>query len=427
MALRIKPGTRKARVALVLAVAAIASAAVFGYKPLRFYYAMKRGKQLLAARRLDAALEQFQSARELRPQSPAPHFYLARTYRKLGRMGRVQKHIQRAFDLGYDVRTLDREQWLAQAQTGQMRLAEPHLKELLARPGEDGPEILEAYVAGYIRLQRLGKAELLINGWKDEFKDDPQPHYFEALILVAYGNDMAALAPLEHALMLDASRTDIRLELANALVRLQKYERAESHFRACLKAEPDNARALLGLADCLVPRERAGEAKALYERILKTDPDHASARVGLAKIAVADGRPKPAIELLEPIVAKNERNASLRQTYASALRATGRVDEAKQHMQFVTESRKARSRIHILLDELKEDPGRVEKRYEIGELLMKYGSRGEAILWLLAVLEYQPRHQGANRLLARYYESKGLTETASKFRSRVEDPLKRGE
>ena len=65
---------------------------------------------------------------------------------------------------------LKREELLTLAQTGQLSKAEPHLPKLLIDAREDGPEICEAFVRGYLDTFRLDRAfELLTEAINNGF------------------------------------------------------------------------------------------------------------------------------------------------------------------------------------------------------------------------------------------------------------------
>jgi len=62
------------------------------------------------------------------------------------RFDQVSPHLLQALDAGCDLRLVEREQWLAQAQTGRFDQVGPHLAGLFQDAGSDGPEICSAYV-----------------------------------------------------------------------------------------------------------------------------------------------------------------------------------------------------------------------------------------------------------------------------------------
>ena len=406
---------------LILAVVAVVLCAgvVAGWKPLLLKYRLNRAKQELAKRNESQALEWLQANERLAPDHPETHFWLARAYRRLGRLDKMREHILRAHELGFTVDRLRREEWLAEAQSGQMRLAEPHLDELLLQPGEDGPEILDAFVNGYLKLQRYDRVSMLLTGWKSNYQEDAQPHYYEGRIFAAHQHHKEAVPCFHRALELDADRLDVRTALGNSHVGLHQFDEAEKQFRIVLRTDDKNTQAQMGLVRCLIPAQKYREARLLLLDILGREEGHIAARINLAQLELGKGKPKEALKWVEPILKQNERHIPLRQVYASALRSTGQVRLARSHFAFVKEADDAMARVQILRDRLMKSPKRADLRFQIAELLMKYGSPAEASLWLGTVLEHEPDHQPAIRMLADYYEQRGYADKARQYRSRL--------
>lgn len=410
---------RKRKLILVIAFASLGLGVIVGWKPLLLNYRLKRAKQELAKRNDAQALEWLLASERLVPDHPETHFWLARTYRRLGRLGEMRGHILRAHELGFPVERLRREEWLAEAQSGQMRLAEPHLDELLLQPGDDGPEILDAFVNGYLKLQRYDRVTMLLSGWKSNYQDDPQPHYYEGRILAAHQHHKEAVPCFHRSLELAADRLDVRTALGNSHVGLHQFDEAEKQFRTVLRTDHTNTQAQMGLVRCLIPDQKYQEARSLLMDILDRDEHHLAARINLAQLDLGNGKPRDALKWVEPILEKNQRHIPLRQVYASALRSTGRIDQARSHFAFVKEADDAMGRVQVLRDRLMKSPKRADLRFQIAELLMKYGTQAEAALWLGTVLEHEPDHQGAIRMLAEYYDRSGHTYKAGKYRSRL--------
>lgn len=407
---RLIPRTRKRRILLGIVVAGVSIAAVLGYRPARFAWEMSRGRDALKTYDTDEALARFQRAAELRPDSGEAEFYLARTFRKRGDLVRFEPHLKKARELGFSHKRLIRERWLLAAQTGRMSLAEQHLPELLKDPGGDGEEILLAYAAGYLRTVQTTKALLMLGLWKKDFPDDPRPHYYEGQVYVQTRDDRAAEC-FRSALELKSDYFKARLELAHCLRRLNKVTEAEQEYRRCLEAEPDNVEAQVGLAECLIREVKHGEAEPILKQVLQADPHNVPARVALAKIANFQHKPAEAVKYLEPCVKDRPRDITVRSAMGNALRQLKRNTEAQQHLDFVKKATKARDRVAQLRLRLNHNPNDVEARYEIGTILMDYGSPTEAVMWLEGVLDIDPNHAAARRALAKYHKEVAGTKT----------------
>jgi tetratricopeptide (TPR) repeat protein len=124
-------------VALVLIAVGIAA-----WRPLLRSYRLSQGRLALESRDARLALQYFHAARQLAPEHAETHFQIARAHRQLGQLDRVHESLKTAWRLGYDIASLEREQWLVLAQAGELKDAEPQLIALLSDPKETRPRDL---------------------------------------------------------------------------------------------------------------------------------------------------------------------------------------------------------------------------------------------------------------------------------------------
>lgn len=396
--------------------------AVLGLAGARFLfveYELAQARAALERRDATAALERLQGVRRLDADNAEAHFLTARAYRRQGRLDRVRDHIERAWKAGYPVRRLEREQWLALAQAGQMDQAEPHIRELLLNPGGDGPEICEAFVNGYLRNYRFTQALRIIEAWEADYPQDPQPHVCRGIIAQHLKRWPKAETHLREALQHNPERTDIRLRLAEVLAELHKYDEAEREYRRCLDEEPDKSEALAGWARCLMHQGREEKAGQIFRRIVESEPENFSARLGLGKLALSRGKPQEALEWFEPLVEDFPSNLQVRYSLASAFQAAGRREKASQHFEFAASANEALTRVQRLTEKVMQNPELVKPRYEIGVTLLKYDSPKDGLGWLHSVLNLAPDHQPTHRALAEYYRKQGNVKLARRHARRA--------
>src|SRR5262245_59055767 len=162
----------------LLGICSLAVCAVLAWRPISILMDVNRSRQLLRHRQAEQAFAILQSAALRDPTHGEVQFLLARCHRRLGRMKEAREHLTRASLLSISSKAIAREEWLALAQSGQMREAYPHLSELLIDPGEDGPEICEAYVNGFFLTTRFRDAFELLTVWEKDFPQDSQPYLF---------------------------------------------------------------------------------------------------------------------------------------------------------------------------------------------------------------------------------------------------------
>ena len=260
---------------------------------------------------------------------------------------------------------------------------------------------------------------------------------------------------------------DAHLLAGQAALNLDRLAIAEKHFRAALKLEKDNVRALAGLGRTLAARNRLEEAADLLRAALRQnnadtatrlalagvykqlkdfdkaadeltlilidEPDKPPARRALADIAVARNRPNEAVEHLESLVASD--SATFPDFLRLALLCEDLNDLAKT-AEYAAKAREVNGRNHQLNGLL----GRLafaDKRYEDAIALIEDSLSGDpenprSLLVLaqshdalshveLAISAYEDflkirqNNTAAKRRLAELYESTGRLEQARQY------------
>jgi tetratricopeptide (TPR) repeat protein len=121
-------------------------------------------------------------------------------------------------------------------------------------------------------------------------------------------------------------------------------------------------------ADLGLALRTAGDVKGAedsYQRALARDPGHLAALRGLARIARMRGRPAQGLALLEPRLASSL-NGGLLAEAADMMRALGRAAEAIDLLQ-------------RRLPDVRDDEGRMEVHFRLGQLLDDQGRAAEAM------------------------------------------------
>ncbi len=136
-----------------------------------------RSAKLLKDHRHEDAKELLQSLRLAFPQDPEVLLRLARVYRRLGEFERMSTILREAAKYHAPSRAIELESTLAKAQVGHLSEVGRRLTELLVNPGDDGPDICEAYVNGYFLLNNVDFAFRIIEAWKADYPLDPQPFF----------------------------------------------------------------------------------------------------------------------------------------------------------------------------------------------------------------------------------------------------------
>lgn len=344
------------------------------------------------------------------------HLVYARAHRKQGKFDLVHTHLKTAWELGVLVELLEREQWLTQARAGQMDEAEPHLRQLLLDPRDNGQEICECYVTGYLLNYRFSSAAPILAAWEAEFPLDPRPHELKGAWLHDSERWSEAIASYEKALELNPGKTRIRCDMAVCLRELHEFDKAKLQFLRCLKETPDDSQLLIQWAEWLLSSGNVNDTKAVLQKVLDQDPGNQDARFAMAKTRLMDGAARDAVQTLEQLHLENPCSSAIQYSLASALQASGMTERAAVMYQQVSAAEKKLRRKQELLDSLFQNSNQPEVRYEIAKISMSHESPVEGLRWLLSVVDLNPRHAAAHAALADYYRGIGKLELEEKHR-----------
>jgi tetratricopeptide (TPR) repeat protein len=405
---------------LIVVCGVFIAGVIIGWHRGEVWYRLHAGKAAVERRDADAAVEWLVPVLTLAPGNAEAHFWLARAHRRRGDMLQVRSHLERAAALGFPRDRLSREEWLAMAQSGQMREATPHLSDLLIQPGTDGPDICEAFVNGFFLTCRFQEGLELLDVWQAEYPQDAQPWLFRGRYLTSIGNTPHAVEAYRAALGRDPERADLRLLLAKSLVELHEFDEASTLLTEVLDAAPDNVDALECWSECLLEQGRSEEAAAVLSRLMQRDPRHARGRLTLARSQTFSGQVRDAVALAREVVDERPFDIQAHYVLGVALRASGEVDAAAPHFEFVETARARLQAARRLIETVvTQEPDNVAARYEVGRTLLEYDAPQEGAGWLQSVLDLDPEHQASHAALAEYYSRRGNLQLAEQHRRQL--------
>ena len=405
---------------LLIGLGLLAVLGLFFARPGLLEYRLWQARRALNDREARQALVWLDAAERLDADCSDVHFFKARAYRRLGEYDKVGTALDRALRLGHSVDQAKREDLMTLAQNGQLSKAEPHLPKLLIDADEDGPEICEAFVRGYLNAFRVNSAFKLLDSWQADYPDDPQPHYCRGIFREYRKSWSEAADSFRRALELAPHRHDVRLHLARVLREQHQYQEAEEHYRQCLEKKTDEPEALAGLGECLRDEGKLEQAREVFARLLEGSPDHFDGRLAVGEMELDAGRPEEALRRLEPLADERPHDSNVRYALAKALSQAGQAERAREHFKFAAAAQEAKIRVESLLRRVIDEPSNVEGRYEIGTLLLKYGDASTGSSWLRSVLQFDPDHRATHAALADYYREQGNAALAAKHRRLAE-------
>lgn len=413
-----QPRTRRCLVAgLILLIAVIVLESGFAFR-----YDFAQGRAALEGRQTERALAYLERAVARDTSRSDAQFLLARCHRHRGEMQLVRKHLGLARSLGHSRKAVAREEWLALAQSGQLRDADPHLPELLQDAGDDGREICEAYVNGYFLTTRFAQAIGLLEVWKKGFPKDAQPFLFQGRYLDIHGSAAAAVDAYREGIQRDSKRPELQLGLARCLVKLHEHVEASAILKKLNFQSPDDPEILDALANCQLEQGEFAQIKVTLANLLRVQPDHHGGQLLLAQVHLQEGQKVEAVQILEALVSTRPFDVNARYAYALALLAIDEKSRASSEFQFVAKGREEVARARSMMDTVsKKEPANAQLRYQIGTLLLQYESPEAGAGWLRSVLEIDPDHIATHAALADYYEGLPNPELAKMHRERAEN------
>ncbi len=386
---------------------------------------LQRGRANLRSRNHDRALVWLEWAQWCAPDRAEVAFYLARANRRLQRFDAVRQYLSKADVLGYDIGQLEREQWLALAQTSQFSEMDDHWSELFLDAADDGPELSNAYVTWCLSRLNLQDGLRVISAWEADFPADPQPHFMRGRVNEVMLRWAEAVEEYQVALALDDTRNDVRFRLGNALMHLLKNDAAVRELRACLAVDPLHADATVALSKCLFKLDDESASRQLLQELVQRHPTHVPALHALGDLELTASNYQAAENALSRAVAIKPEDQTIRYALTKALQRLGRKEEAREHLQFVQEATKPLLRLANLTADLVEDPNNIELRSEIAQITWKYKSHEEGAQWFHSLLDLAPGHAATHLALAEHYTLKGDQEQVD-FHRRLAEPVEGG-
>lgn len=372
-------------------------------------------KAAIANRDMDAATSRLKWMAILSPYSSDMHFLKARRARIAGELDEMMAALNEASRLGHNRQKVDREEVLAYVQSGLLAKYEQVARRYLVDPDGDVSEICEALINGFLMNYRLGDAEQLLAVWELDCPDDPQAKLARAAIAEQLRDNNEAVQLYQRASELAPSRHDIKRKLFIGLIALHRYQEAGKLLKDNLYNARD-AEFGLSLATYYAETGKPQEARIVLEELAHRHPNSRRVKLQLAREYFRDGRTDDVMAIVNAVLKEAPQDYDFRYLAGQALSSKG-DPAAKLHLEFVQTADARVERIQTALDEARDKPKDAASRFEIGSNLMDFGYEIQGVNWLRSVLELDPKHQDALRLLIQYYEREGQLAVVKKYQS----------
>ena len=429
---RIKPARRRSRLGASLRT--YASWLGLLLVPLLFWqgtilYVQFKSRELLAERKPKDAYQWVDKVNRFSWHNETNEFLLARSARKMGDFQNFRYHLIRAFELGFDPARLEREEWLAMAQSGDLNKSEPHLSDLLLDPRGDGQEICEAYVIGYLLIQQYAGAEELLKGWADAYPHDPLPWYLRGVVYRDLTQWKSSESAFRRALSIEPDYSDAAFQLGSVLLTLKKTTDAIEFFERASQDPEFHVESRVGQAHCFRLLGKPKQARAVLDEVVLNYPNDPAASLELGRLSLDEANYESAIHWLEPLVRKNPRNTDARYALASALREVDRIEEAQEHFDAVREINEQLADASQLAESIDTQPESADDRLKVAAIHLKYGSESDGLFWMRSGISVNPTHRPTLEAMLDYYTRKAAENpdrptygvTAEKFKKMLSE------
>lgn len=377
-------------------------------------------RQAIAGRRFDDAQLWLGRSKSLSTKNAECEFLLARLARKQGQLPAMSAHLHSASELGYDKKTLAREQDLALASIGRMEDGvEERLQAWLQEGSIDFSEIADAYANGLTALSRFDDAQALLVAWQQSDPKEPVVNYRRARIHEHFRQPDQAEQEYRKSVAKDPTFTKAKYHLARLLLQLRQPDEALTLFQAC----EDGSTALAaetGVGGCYRNQGEAEKARDTLRKVMEhsfdevmesyrtvdESPERYMPASELGCIETELGEFEAARKNLELALDKFPRDTIARYSYGVTLRSLGFPKEAEEQFERTRQARTALDEVSALQEELRKNPENTDARLKIGKIVLEHESEHTGIFWIQSVFSYDPTNAAAHQALVDYYESK---------------------
>lgn len=201
------------------------------------------------------------------------------------------------------------------------------------------------------------------------------------------------------SLKLDRAQPEVRLELAEMLLKLGEPDAAERELAACRGHVAEGRHAEL-LGESLQLRGDTAGFRAAVEAGLKAAPRSPGLLAQKAQLDLLDGRPDAALERLDRAVAADPYRAQTIYQRGVVLRRLGRDEDARRDVDRAAALNAAVAEMSKLNEQAARDPHDAGVRCRLGQLCVELGKPELAASWYRAALACDPHHEGARLGLA---------------------------
>jgi tetratricopeptide (TPR) repeat protein len=270
------------------------------------------------------ALDAFQQALRLNPNSVKTHNNFANFYLAEGKPELAEKEFKTALAIAPADRDSNYNYGLFLLSKGSPSLAALHL--LRVRP----PTVESRFhlVQAYLETGKTGEGLKAANTLSAENKDDVQLHFTLGVLLASAKQYKAGQLELEKANALQPETFEILYNLGQTYLRAGDYPKAELALNRALKLKPESPETLYFLAQVYSEQARPVDALELLVRAHKLAPQNTDVIFLMARVSMTQNYFEDAIPLLESGIKIAPQRADLRAALGESYFMSGKTEKA---------------------------------------------------------------------------------------------------
>ncbi len=127
------------------------------------------------------------------------------------------------------------------------------------------------------------------------------------------------------------------LNIADIYFELEKFDKAESYYKAAMGNRDIYWNAYYKLAKCYAYQSKWGDAQTAYETMLKRDPANTSIKSSIAYIYSMNGNTDKAIDLYQELLQESPDQVEILENYICLLLAVEKKEEAQSQVELLKE------------------------------------------------------------------------------------------
>ena len=150
------------------------------------------------------------------------------------------------------------------------------------------------------------------------------------------------------------------LNIADIYFGLEKYDKAESYYKAAMGNKDIYWNAYYKLAKCYAYQSKWPDAQTAYEKMLKRDPDNISLKSSIAYIYAMNGNTDKAIDMYKALIEESPDQVELLENYICVLIAADKNEEGEEQFNILKEKFPESSRLEELEKQFKKEEEKLE-------------------------------------------------------------------